>query len=199
MRGAHPSHDAEVLHFFETSTRHILEAAANAGVGHLVLLSVVGSERLSGSGYMRAKVAQERLVKASSVPFSIVHATQFFEFLPRIANDATEEGTVRLPAALIQPMAADEVASTMSAVALGAPVNGTIEVAGPEQFRFEEIVRRDLIARGDQRTVVADPHARYFGAELDEHSLVPGDGAQLSTPRYEDWFARSSAGRAVSR
>ena len=148
---------------------------------------------MPGSGYMRAKIAEERLVKASSVPFSIVHATQFFEFLPRIANDATDGGTVRVPAALIQPMAAADVASAVSTIALGAPVNGTIEVAGPEQFRFEDIVRQDLAARGDPRTVVADAHARYFGTELDEHSLVPGDDAQLSATRYEDWFARSAA------
>ena len=185
--------DAAVLHFFETSTRHILDTSANVGVGHLVVLSVVGSERMPGSGYMRAKIAQERLVKASSLPFSIVHTTQFFEFLPRIANDATDRDTVRVPAALIQPMAAADVASAVSTIALGAPVNGTIEVAGPEQFRFEDIVRQDLAARGDPRTVVADAHARYFGTELDEHSLVPGDDAQLSATRYEDWFARSAA------
>lgn len=185
--------DAAALEFFETSTRHILDEVASAGVGHLVALSVVGTERLPDSGYLRAKTAQEKLIKTSSIPYSIVHATQFFEFITGIEDGATEGGTVRLPSVLFQPVAADDVALTVSEVALEAPIMGTIEMAGPEQFRFDEIVRRDLIARGDPRPVVADPHARYFGTELDERSLVPGDGVRLGKTRYEDWFARSTS------
>jgi len=186
--------DAAALEFFDTSTRHILDAAAAAGVGHLVALSVVGTGRLPDSGYLRAKAAQQKLIQTSSMPYSIVHATQFFEFLPRIADEATEGDTVRLPSVLFQPMAADDVGSAVSTVALGAAVDGIVEVAGPEQFRFDEMVRRDLIARGDPRRVVADPRARYFGTELEERSLVPDDGARLGTTRYEDWFAQSAAG-----
>ncbi|HEX6392095.1 MAG TPA: SDR family oxidoreductase [Acidimicrobiales bacterium] len=185
--------DAAVVEFFETSTRHILDQAASAGVGHLVALSVVGTERLPGSGYMRAKVAQENLIKRSSIPYSIVHATQFFEFIGGIEDAATEGGNVRLPSVLFQPVAADDVALTVSEVAVGAPLMGTLEVAGPEQFRFDELVRRDLIARGDPRPVVEDRHARYFGTELDERSLVPDAGARLGGTRYEDWLARSAS------
>jgi uncharacterized protein YbjT (DUF2867 family) len=188
--------DVAVMEFFETSTRNILAAAAGAGVGHVVALSVVGSERLPDSGYLRAKVMQEKLIRSSDLPFSILHATQFYEFITRIADDATEGSTVRLPPVLFQPIAAADVASMMSKVALGSPVNGTIEMAGPEQFRFDEIVRRALIARGDPRVVVAEPHASYFGTQLAEHSLVPGDGAILATTRYEDWLAHSEAGAA---
>jgi uncharacterized protein YbjT (DUF2867 family) len=179
--------DAAVMEFFETSTRHILAAAARAGVGHLVALSVVGTERLPESGYLRAKTAQDKLIKTSAIPYSIVHATQFFEFVTRIADD----GIVRLPPVLFQPIVAADVASTVSRIALGHPVNGTVEVAGPEQFRFDELVRRALIARGDPRTVVADPRARYYGTELTDRSLVPGDGAVLATTRYEDWLSQS--------
>ncbi len=183
--------DAAVMEFFETSTRHILAAAAGAGVSHLVALSIVGCDRLPESGYMRAKAAQEKLIKTSAIPYSIVHATQFFEFIIPIADDATDAGTVRLPPVLFQPMAAADVASIVSRISLGAPVNGTVEVAGPEQFRFDEIVRRALIARGDPRPVVADAHARYFGTELAERSLVPGDGAVLAPTRYEEWLSQS--------
>jgi uncharacterized protein YbjT (DUF2867 family) len=186
--------DAAALEFFDTSTRHILDAAAAAGVGHLVALSVVGTGRLPDSGYLRAKAAQEKLIQTSSMPYSIVHATQFFEFLPRIADEATDGDTVRLPSVLFQPMAADDVGSALSTVALGAALDGIVEVAGPEQFRFDEMVRRDLIARGDPRRVVADSRACYFGTELEERSLVPDDGARLGTTRYEDWFAQSGAG-----
>ena len=188
--------DAAALEFFETSTRNILARAASAGVGHLVALSVVGTERLPDSGYLRAKAAQEKLIKTSSIPYSIVHATQFFEFITGIEDGATEGEAVRLPRVLFQPVAAHDVALTVSEVALGAPVMGTVEVAGPEQFRFDEIISRDLIARGDPRRVVTDPHARYFGTELEERSLVPGDGARLGKTRYEDWFARSTGGRS---
>jgi uncharacterized protein YbjT (DUF2867 family) len=195
--------DTAALEFFETSTRHILDEAASAGVGHLAALSVVGTERLPDSGYLRAKAAQEKLIKTSSIPYSIVHATQFFEFITGIEDGATQGGTVRVPAVLFQPVAADDVASAVSQVALGAPLMSTVEVAGPEQFRFDELIRRDLSARGDPRLVVADAHARYFGTELDERSLVPDGGARLvaarpdklllGKTRYEDWFARSAS------
>jgi uncharacterized protein YbjT (DUF2867 family) len=181
--------DAAVLEFFETSTRRILDAVATAGVGHLVALSVVGSERLPASGYLRAKVAQETLIQTSAVPYSIVRATQFFELISRIADDATENGTVRLPPVLFQPVAADDVASAVSSIALGSAVMGTIEVAGPQLFRLDELVRRALAARGDERTVEADPRGRYFGTELEEHSLVPGKGAFLAATRYRAWQA----------
>jgi uncharacterized protein YbjT (DUF2867 family) len=189
------------LKFFETATPHVLDEAASAGVCHLVALSVVGTERLPDSGYLRAKAAQEKLIKTSSIPYSIVHATQFFEFITGIEDEATQGGTVRLPAVLFQPVAADDVASVVSQVALEAPLMGTVEVAGPEQFRFDEFVRRDLSARGDPRLVVVDPHARYFGTELAERSLVPDGGPPLVAARpdelllgkirYEDWLARS--------
>jgi uncharacterized protein YbjT (DUF2867 family) len=182
--------DAAVLEFFETSTRNILDAEAAAGVGHHVALSVVGAERVSESGYMRAKTAQEKLIEGSSVPYSIVHATQFFEFATRIADDATEGDTVRVPPVLIQPMAADDVAAAVCEVALAAPLRGTIEFGGPEPLRFEDFVREGLRAAGDQRKVVADPGARYFGARLSERALVPGDGARLAATRFDDWLGQ---------
>jgi uncharacterized protein YbjT (DUF2867 family) len=191
-----PSFDAAaVLEFFETSTRNILDAEAAAGVGHHVVLSVVGSERMSDSGYMVAKVAQEKLVTSSAIPYTIVHATQFFEFARRIADDAIEGDTVRLPAALIQPMAADDVAAAMCDVALAAPALGTVEIGGPEALSFEDFVTRALRAAGDQRVVVADPEALYFGARLAERTLVPGAGAHLGATGFDDWLARQSAAR----
>ena len=183
--------DAAVMEFFETSTRNILAAAASADIGHVVALSVVGCDRLPGSGYLRAKTQQEKLIKSSALPYSIVHATQFFEFISRIADDATDGSTVRLPPVLFQPIAAADVASAVSRVAVSSPLNGTIEVAGPEQFRFDEIVSRALIARGDPRVVIADPHARYYGTELTEHALTPSDDATLATTRYDDWLSHS--------
>jgi uncharacterized protein YbjT (DUF2867 family) len=183
--------DAAVLEFFETSTRKLLAAEAVAGVGHHVALSVVGTDRLPESGYMRAKVAQEKLIAGSSIPYSIVHATQFFEFVGRIADGATEGDTVRLPPVLFQPIAADDVASAVARIAVGEPLNGIVEVAGPDQFRFDELIRRALSARHDPRQVVADPDARYFGARLDERSIVPGEGARLAETRFEDWFSQS--------
>jgi uncharacterized protein YbjT (DUF2867 family) len=184
--------DAAVLEFFETSTRHILAAMRDTGVAHLVALSVVGSDRLPDSGYLRAKVAQEKLIKTSGMPFSIVHATQFFEFIGRIADEATEAGTIRLPSVLFQPAAAADVAAVVAEVALGAPLMGTIEIGGPEQFRFDELVRKHLEAHGDQRVVIADSHARYFNTELDERSLVPDDGARLLPTTYDEWARRSA-------
>jgi uncharacterized protein YbjT (DUF2867 family) len=179
-----------VLEFFETSTRNILEADAAAGVGHHVALSVVGGELLPESGYLRAKVAQEKLIENSSIPYSIVHATQFFEFVSRIADEATDGDTVRVPQALIQPMAADDVAAAVCSVALAVPLRGTIEIGGPVPMRFEDFVREGLRAAGNQRVVVADPEARYFGARLTERSLLPGDGARLGTTRFRDWLAQ---------
>ena len=182
--------DAAVLKFFETSTRNLLTYEAAAGVGHHVALSVVGTERLLESGYFRAKIAQEKLIKGSSIPYSIIRATQFFEFVGRIADESTEGNTVRLPPALIQPMAADDVASALARIAVGSPVNGTVEIAGPEQFRLDELVRRDLAARNDPREVISDPHARYFGGELSERTLVPDDDARLGETRFEDWLSQ---------
>lgn len=182
--------DAAVLKFFETSTLNLLTSEAAAGVGHHVALSVVGSERLLESGYFRAKIAQENLIKSSSIPYSIIRATQFFEFVKGIADISTVGNEVRLPSALIQPMAADDVASAVGQIAIGAPVNGTVEIGGPEQFRLDELARRYLAARKDPREVVADPHARYSGAELRERTLVPGDDARLGETRFEDWLSR---------
>jgi len=158
--------EAAVMHFFTTSTRNLLDASAAAGVRHYVALSVVGAERIPASPYLRAKNAQEALIKAGGLPYSIVHATQFFEFVARIADEATTGTTVRLPPVLIQPMAADDVAAAVARVAVGAPVNGTVEVAGPEQFRFDQMIRHGLAARNDPRAVVVDPLARYFRSGL---------------------------------
>jgi uncharacterized protein YbjT (DUF2867 family) len=185
--------DAAVLEFFETSTRNLLAAEMAAGVGHHVALSVVGTQRLAASGYFRAKIAQENLITSSPIPYSIVHATQFFEFVNSIAQAATDGDTVRLAHVLIQPMAADDVAAAVGKVSAGAPLNGILEIAGPEQFRLDEFVRRGLSARNDARQVVADEHAPYFGAELGERTLVPGEGAQLGATRCEDWLERSVA------
>jgi len=184
-----PSYEeAAVLEFFETSTRNLLDAEAAAGAGHHVALSIVGTDRLPDSGYYRAKQAQEKLITSSSVPYSIVHATQFFEFIRPIADAATAGDTVRLPPALIQPMAADDVASAMAKVSVGAPLNGIVEIAGPEQFRLDELIRRVLSSRHDPRRVVIDPSALYFGGKLDERTLVPGDNARLAATRFEDWL-----------
>jgi uncharacterized protein YbjT (DUF2867 family) len=180
--------DTAVLKFFETSTSNILKAEAAAGVGHHVALSVVGTDRLSESGYFRAKIAQEKLIRDSSIPYSIVHATQFFEFMKRIADDATDGNTVRLPPVLIQPMAAEDVASAVARVTVGSPVNGIVEVAGPQPFRLDELIRRDLRERHDPREVIADPRARYSGAELGERTLLPGADASLGDIRLEDWL-----------
>lgn len=184
--------DAAVMDFFRTSTRNLLEYEAAAGVGHHVALSIVGCDRLPNSGYMRAKVAQEKLIKESSIPYSIVRATQFFEFLTRIADSATEGNTVHLPSVGFQPMAAEDVASVVAKVAMAPPLNGVIEVGGPEQFRFDEFISRGLNARKDNREVVADAHAPYFGTELSERSLVPDDGALLGETRFEDWLIGST-------
>jgi uncharacterized protein YbjT (DUF2867 family) len=184
--------DAAVLEFFETSTRNLLAAEAAARVGHHVALSVVGADRLPDSGYMRAKVAQERLISSANVRFTIVRATQFFEFLGGIAGPKADGETVRLPTAPMQPMAADDVAAALADVAVGAPVNGIVEVAGPEALPIAEFVRRFLAASGDTRSVIADPQARYFGAALDDRGLCPGDNPRIGPTHFKDWFARCS-------
>lgn len=181
-----------VMHFFTTSTRNLLDAEAAAGVTHHVALSIVGTDRVSDSAYLRAKAAQEKLIRESAIPYSIVRATQFFEFVKRIADEATDGSTVRLPPVLFQPMAADDVAKAVERVAVGTPMNGMVEIGGPEQFRFDELIRQGLRARNDSREVVADPHARYFGAELAERSLVPGPGARLGEIRFQEWLGKSA-------
>ena len=190
--------DAAVMEFFTTSTRNLLDYAAAAGVKHYVALSVVGTERIPDSGYLRAKNAQEALIQSAGIPYSIVHATQFFEFITRIADEATDGTTVRLPPVLIQPMAADDVAKAVGRVAVDAPLNGTVEVAGPQQFRFDELIRQGLGARNDPREVVVDPHARYFGAELGERSLIPAGEASLGEIRFEEWLSHSVPGAAAA-
>jgi uncharacterized protein YbjT (DUF2867 family) len=185
--------DAAVMNFFQTSTRNILAAEKKAGVGHHVALSVVGTERMGESGYIRAKQVQEKLIRESGIPYSIVHATQFFEFVPRIADGLTIGTEVRVPPVLFQPMASDDVAKAVGRVSVGAPINGVVEVGGPQQFRFDEIIRRALAARKDPRPVIADPQARYFGAILSERSLVPGEGARLGEVTLEEYVRQKAA------
>jgi uncharacterized protein YbjT (DUF2867 family) len=181
--------DEAVMEFFMTSTRNILAAEATLGVGHHVALSVVGTDRLPDSGYFRAKLAQEAAIKAATVPFTIVRATQFFEFLGRIADGNTDGETVRVPPVQVQPEAADDVAAALAVAAVGAPVNGTVELAGPEAFRLDELIARVLSANGDARRVTADHAARYFGAEVDDASLIPGDDARIAPTRFDEWLA----------
>jgi uncharacterized protein YbjT (DUF2867 family) len=180
--------DDAVMHFFQTSSHNLLEAEAAAGVRHHVALSVVGTDRLTESGYFRAKIAQEALIQAASIPYSIVHATQFFEFIDGIADAAVDGNTVRLPPALFQPMAADDVASGVGRVAVGPPINGIVEIAGPEQFRLDELIREVLKARNDPREVVTDPQARYYGINPSERTLLPDDDARLGSTRLADWL-----------
>jgi uncharacterized protein YbjT (DUF2867 family) len=184
--------DAAVLKFFETSTRNLLAYEAAAGVGHHVALSVVGTERLLESGFFRAKLAQETLIKASSIPYSIVRATQFFEFVKQIADFSTVGNQVRLPPAFFQPMAADDVASAVARIATNSPVNGTVEIGGPERFRLDELARRDLAARQDPREVVSDLHARYVGIAVSERALLPDDKAQLGEAHFEEWLNQTT-------
>jgi uncharacterized protein YbjT (DUF2867 family) len=184
-----PSFEATaVMSFFTTSTRNLLKYGTAAGVKHYVALSVVGTERLPDSPYLRAKNAQETLIKDAGMPYSIVHATQFFEFVKAIADEATDGTTVRVPPALIQPMAADDVAAAVARVAVGTPVNGIVEVGGPEEFHFDTLIRRFLDARHDPRKVVVDVHARYFGTELSERSLIPTGGARLGETHLQEWL-----------
>ena len=184
--------DAAVLNFFETSTRNLLSHEAAAGVGHHVALSVVGTERLAESGYFRAKIAQEKLIRESSIPYTIIHATQFFEFLKGLADISVVDGKVHVPPALFQPMSADDVASAVAKIAVGAPVNGVVEIAGPEEFRIDELVRRRLTALKDPREVIADPNALYSGAKLGERTLLPGNDAQLGETAFETWLTQSA-------
>jgi uncharacterized protein YbjT (DUF2867 family) len=182
--------DAAVMNFFETSTRNLLSYEAAAGVGHHVALSVVGTERLLESGYFRAKIAQENLIKASSISYSIVRATQFYEFVKGISDFSTRGNEVHLPSALIQPMAADDVAIEVARIATGSPVEGIVEIGGPEQFRLDELIRRGLAARKDPREVVADPQATYYGIKVTERALVPENNARLGKIRFDEWLAQ---------
>jgi uncharacterized protein YbjT (DUF2867 family) len=185
--------DAEVLKFFETSTRNLLTYEAAAGVGHHIALSVVGTQRLTESGYFRAKIAQERLITESSISYTIVRATQFFEFLKGLADISMIGGKVHLPPVFFQPMAADDVASAVGRIAVGQPVNGIVEIGGPEQFRVDELVRRRLDSLQDSREVIADPNARYSGAKISEKTLVPGNNARLGETRFETWLTQPAA------
>jgi uncharacterized protein YbjT (DUF2867 family) len=185
--------DAAVLNFFETSTHNLLTYGAAAGVRHHVALSVVGTDRLSESGYFRAKIAQEKLIKESSIPYSIVRATQFFEFLKGLADISMVGDKVHLPPVLFQPMAADDVASGVASVAVAQPVNGMAEIGGPEQFRVDELVRRRLASLKDPREVIADSNARYSGAKIAEKTLVPGNNARLGHTTFENWLTQSAA------
>jgi uncharacterized protein YbjT (DUF2867 family) len=185
--------DTAVLNFFETSTRNLLKFEAAAGVGHHVALSVVGTERMLESGFFRAKLAQENLIKASAIPYSIVRATQFFEFAKSIADIATDGNKVRLPPVFFQPMAADDVASALVGIAMGTPVRDTVEIGGPEKFRLDELIRRDLAARKDPREVVSDPHGRYYGIAVSEKTLVPSDAARLGPTHFDDWLRAAKA------
>jgi uncharacterized protein YbjT (DUF2867 family) len=191
--------DQAVLEFFETSGRNLLAAEAAAGVKHHVALSVVGTERLLASGYLRAKLAQERLIKASSIPYTIVRSTQFFEFVRSIAQNATEGATVRLPPALMQPIAAEDVAAALAEAAVGEPINGTVEIAGPEQLRQDELVREFLSATGDTRKVITDAHARYYGIEVSEQSLVPGPHPRLGSMRFAEWLSQYTRQREIHK
>src|SRR5438093_10334010 len=183
--------DKAVLAFFEASGRNLLAGEAAAGVGHHVALSVVGTDRLLASGYFRAKMAQEKLIKASPIPYPIVRATQFFEFVGSIPQTATEGQTVRLPPALMQPIVSDDVATVMADVALAEPLNGTVDLAGPEPIRQDDLVRQFLSATGDARKVINDPQALYYGIAVNDQSLTPGDNPRIGPTRFEDWLTRS--------
>ena len=187
--------DDAVMEFFQRSSLNLLAAEAAAGVTHHVALSVVGTERLTESGYFRAKVAQEELIRGSSIPYSIVHATQFFEFVKSIADSATDGNAVRLPPALIQPMAAEDVAGEVARVAVGPPLHATVEIAGPEQFRLDELIRERLKATGDPREVITDPQAAYFGITPGERTLLPGADARIAETRLEDWSKETAGAR----
>jgi uncharacterized protein YbjT (DUF2867 family) len=184
--------DKAVMEFFETTGRNLLAAEAAAKVRHHVALSVVGTERLLASGYFRAKMAQEKLIKASQIPYTIVRATQFFEFVGGIAQFATEGKTARLPRVLMQPIAADDVAAALADVVLAGPLNGTVELAGPEPIRQDDLVRRFLNATGDARTVITDPKALYYGVAVNDQSLTPGDHPRIGPTRFGDWLDRST-------
>jgi uncharacterized protein YbjT (DUF2867 family) len=189
--------DKAVMEFFQTAGRNLLAAEAATGVRHHAALSIVGADQLPASGYLRAKVAQENLIKASGIPFTIVRSTQFFEFAKGIVQSATEGQTVRLSPALMKPIAADDVAAALTGFALAEPLNGTVEIAGPEPIRMDEFARRFLSATRDPRKVTTDVHAHYFGTELNDQSLTPGDNARLGATRFEEWLSRSTAQKAA--
>jgi uncharacterized protein YbjT (DUF2867 family) len=189
--------DKAVMEFFQTAGRNLLAAEKAAAVRHHVALSIVGADRLPASGYLRAKVAQENLIKASGIPFTIVRSTQFFEFAKGIVQSATEGQTVRLSPALMQPIASDDVAAALTGMALAEPLNGTVEIAGPEPIRMDELARRFLSATRDPRKVTTDVHARYFGTELNDQSLTSGGNARLGPTRFEEWLSRSTAQKAA--
>jgi len=191
--------DAAVLKFFETSGTHLLAAEARAGVKHHVALSIVGTDRLPNSGYLRAKVAQENLIKKSGMPYSILRSTQFFEFIGRIAQSGDDQKSVRISSALFQPILSADVVAALADVTLRPPLNGTVEVGGPERFRMDELVRRVLHAKGDTREVIADAQARYFGAELSDQSLVAGPGARIGAKRFDDWLQETAAAQPRSK
>src|SRR4029453_17400348 len=184
--------DKAVLEFFETSTRNVLDAEAKTGVGHHVAISIVGTDRLPASGYLRAKGAQEKLIKASPIPYTILRATQFFEFVGRIADEATSGQTVRLPSALFQPIFSDDLAANLAKIPAAKPLNGTIEIAGPDAFPFDELVRQYLAAKHDPRTVGRAERARYFGRTLEKGSLVPAGKSLLGSCHFADWLSRTA-------
>jgi uncharacterized protein YbjT (DUF2867 family) len=184
--------DKAVLEFFETAGRNLLAAEAAAGVTHHVALSVVGTDRLLVSGYFRAKMAQERLIKAAKIPYTIARSTQFFEFVGGIAQLATEGQTVRLPSALMQPIVSDDVAAILADIAAGQPLNGMVEIAGPEPIRMDALVRSYLTATHDARMVITDPKARYYGIEVNDQSLTPGHNPRIGPTRFEEWLRRSA-------
>lgn len=184
--------DEAVQEFFEKSTRNLLNAESAAGIHHHVALSVVGTDRLLVSGYFRAKMAQENLIKAASIPYTIIRATQFFEFVGGIAQLATEGQTVRLPPVLMQPIAADDVAAAVAEVALSEPLNGTVELAGPEPIRQDDLVQQFLNATGDARKVITDPKALYFGIAVNDQSLMPGANPRFGPTRFADWLRRNT-------
>lgn len=185
--------DDAVMDFFRTTAKNLLAAEAAAGVKHHVVLSVVGADRLPESGYLRAKAAQEEAVEKGSVPYTILRASQFFEFIYRLADSSSDGEAIHLAPVFIQPESADDVAAALADVALSEPVNGIVELGGPERFRLDELARRVLCAHKDERLVMTDSHARYFGAELDDHSLVPASNARIAATRFEDWLSRSAA------
>jgi uncharacterized protein YbjT (DUF2867 family) len=190
--------DTAVMKFFETSTRNLLVAEKAAGVKHHGALSVVGADRVPDSGYMRAKVAQENLIKAATTPYTILRATQFFEFMGKIADWCTEGNTVRLPPALMQPLAAEDVAEALSRVAVSEPVNGFVEVAGPEPIRLDDLVRRLLKAKHDPRQVMTDARAPYFGAVVNDQALTPGEKPMIGATRFEEWLNASPGADRVA-
>jgi uncharacterized protein YbjT (DUF2867 family) len=190
--------DAAVLKFFETSSTNLLAAEQRAGVRHHVILSIVGTDRVPESGYLRAKLAQENLIKKSGMPYSILRSTQFFEFIARIAQSGANGSSVRVSGAMFQPILSSDVVAALADITVGVPLNGTVEVGGPEQFRMDELVRRVLRANGDQREVIMDSHARYFGAELNDASLVAGPGARVGAMRFEQWLKDNVPQRPAS-